>query len=517
MNVRIENYYKLNAYKLQTALYSVHCMGKHTLFQILGILLLLVLYAYAGKDTPIEIWDEGIYSNNALEMAQSNNYLVLQNNGTPSFYNTKPPLAIWMQSISISIFGINEFAVRFPSLVAILFVCLALIRFLNKYFPQKAVSTFAVLTLLTSIGFMDHHVGATGDLDALLCLWTTLLTLVLLDALLYTPEKRELARKIWIAGGFFICGFLTKSFAILLPLPGLFILVLLSGKTRQIIFNKHTWFVALASVLLICGYYWLVNTRHPGYFDKVWFSEVERLYKNIMPTHGRPWHFYFGNLTDRFLPWIYVLIPFFILNQFSRIALTRKLSLYCFLFSLVYLIMISIPKVKLIWYDAPIYPFLAILIGQGIHEIIQYSRQLLPSRLMPVMIALFVVFYLVIFARLMQKRSHFILEEQEREGFFIRESFRHIQPKRSIVLMRAEYPDYYDQLNFYRKKYRIDQQSDIQLRSSLTNLQTNDTLFICQPQLKDSLSLYYQLDTLYCLNGCLMLRVGDRLKHNSFR
>src|SRR5687767_10138855 len=73
-------------------------MNKSLYFGFLAYLFLIGLHAYSYRDVPIRIWDEAIYANNALEMTETGNLLVLHNNGEPSLYNTKPPLNIWLQA-----------------------------------------------------------------------------------------------------------------------------------------------------------------------------------------------------------------------------------------------------------------------------------------------------------------------------------------------------------------------------------------------------------------------------------
>ncbi len=61
-------------------------------------------------------WDEINFAESAREMIVSGNYLTVQVNFEPFW--EKPPLFIWMQVLSMKIFGINEFAARFPNAIA---------------------------------------------------------------------------------------------------------------------------------------------------------------------------------------------------------------------------------------------------------------------------------------------------------------------------------------------------------------------------------------------------------------
>lgn len=60
-------------------------------------------------------WDEANFAELAREMILSKNYLQPQINYLP-FYE-KPPLFIWFQVIAMKLFGINEFAARFPNVL----------------------------------------------------------------------------------------------------------------------------------------------------------------------------------------------------------------------------------------------------------------------------------------------------------------------------------------------------------------------------------------------------------------
>src|SRR6266542_5297254 len=60
-------------------------------------------------------WDEINFAEAAREMIVTKNYLSVQIDYLPFW--EKPPLFIWMQVLSMKVFGINEFAARFPNAV----------------------------------------------------------------------------------------------------------------------------------------------------------------------------------------------------------------------------------------------------------------------------------------------------------------------------------------------------------------------------------------------------------------
>jgi 4-amino-4-deoxy-L-arabinose transferase-like glycosyltransferase len=60
-------------------------------------------------------WDEINFAESAREMIVSGDYSTVSINFIPFW--EKPPLFIWMQVISMKLFGINEFAARFPNAI----------------------------------------------------------------------------------------------------------------------------------------------------------------------------------------------------------------------------------------------------------------------------------------------------------------------------------------------------------------------------------------------------------------
>ena len=60
-------------------------------------------------------WDEINFAEAAREMLVTQNYSQVQINYEPFW--EKPPLFFWMQAISMNLFGVTEFAARFPNAI----------------------------------------------------------------------------------------------------------------------------------------------------------------------------------------------------------------------------------------------------------------------------------------------------------------------------------------------------------------------------------------------------------------
>lgn len=82
---------------------------------IIGVLSAL-LFTHSLGNAHLFDWDEINFAESAREMIASGNFERVQINFHPFW--EKPPLFIWMQVISMKLFGINEFAARFPNAIA---------------------------------------------------------------------------------------------------------------------------------------------------------------------------------------------------------------------------------------------------------------------------------------------------------------------------------------------------------------------------------------------------------------
>lgn len=192
-----------------------------SLFNVLFILALSGLLGsivFLFQDAVINIWDESLYAINSIEMKQNGHFFHYTWRDIVDHHNTKPPLAIWMQVLSYSIFGFNEFAVRFPTYLALAATIFILILFSQKVFNNSLIGLLAAFFVLTSKALIRKHVFLTGDLDGVLVFFTT--AFLLYSFYLAFSKKSDYSTKDYLIYFLlFVLGWFTKSTAILLILP----------------------------------------------------------------------------------------------------------------------------------------------------------------------------------------------------------------------------------------------------------------------------------------------------------
>ncbi|MEZ5013077.1 MAG: glycosyltransferase family 39 protein [Chitinophagales bacterium] len=80
-------------------------------------------------------WDEINFAEAAREMVVTGNYSQVQIDFQPFW--EKPPLFFWMQAISMHVFGVNEYAARFPNALCGILTLLVLFSIGNKLRDEK--------------------------------------------------------------------------------------------------------------------------------------------------------------------------------------------------------------------------------------------------------------------------------------------------------------------------------------------------------------------------------------------
>ena len=103
----------------------------YLLFLLFSSVALFAIFPRLGS-LPLREWDESRQAASAYEMYESGNYLVATFDHKPDLWNTKPPLLLWLQVLSMKICGVGVTAVRLPSALAMFLSSLALFWFCVK-------------------------------------------------------------------------------------------------------------------------------------------------------------------------------------------------------------------------------------------------------------------------------------------------------------------------------------------------------------------------------------------------
>jgi 4-amino-4-deoxy-L-arabinose transferase-like glycosyltransferase len=345
-------------------------MAKKKQVFLTGLALLASCFplAFDLGHAPLQTWDEARQAVNAFEMRHAGGqWLVTTFAHRPDLWNTKPPLLIWLQALSIAALGPTPLAVRLPTLLATLGT-VGLLYAAGRRLGRPGLGLLAGALLITMPGYLGPHVGRSGDYDALLSLWV-LAQLLATFALAEAGRARHLALAAAAVGA----AVLTKGVAGLLGVPSLGLYLLLRGRLGPLLRRPAFWLAGAGAVVVPALYYLLRERALPGYWVAVWANEVGGRYTNTISAVQRPALYHVYNLLPQTWPWG-LLLPLAGLLAVGPATASRRLGGLLALFAANWLLVISLAQTKLEWYTAPMLPPLALLLALGLGAAYEWAR-----------------------------------------------------------------------------------------------------------------------------------------------
>jgi 4-amino-4-deoxy-L-arabinose transferase-like glycosyltransferase len=192
----------------------------------------------------------------------------------------KPPLFFWMAAASMHVFGVNEFAARLPSWLAMV-ALVALMGYILRRYTDERTSWLAMgLTVVCPV-FLG--LGGAVATDMLLALFVSGSILVYLA---FAREDEPRLRHRWSLLLFAILagGFMTKG-PVSLALFGLPVLGWTILHRKWGLLRHHAWGPGIALFLaLVVPWFWLCEVRNPGFLK--YFFVNENLLRFVTHDYG---------------------------------------------------------------------------------------------------------------------------------------------------------------------------------------------------------------------------------------
>ena len=319
---------------------------------------------------PIKLWDESRTAMNAWEMSKSSNWWVTTFDGQADMWNTKPPFLVWLQALMIKLIGLRPLALRLPVALAVFSTVLILVRFLNKQTGRTLFGGLVALILVTSGGYLCVHVARTGDFDGLLILF--IVGYCLSFFLLLSEGKTKYFYWFFTLLALAV---LTKSIAGLLMLPGLGVYALSKRKVVFLVKSPAFYWGALLCSLMIASFYLTREHYNPGYLKAVYENEIGGRYLKTLEENNSPFLYYIEQLSKQhFSYWFALAILGSGISFYEKDTKTGDIGRFSSYLVLGFLLIISTSQTKLDWYDAPIFPFMAILAGIGVLKLMDQLK-----------------------------------------------------------------------------------------------------------------------------------------------
>lgn len=228
-------------------------------------------------------WDEINFAEAAREMLVTHNYTRVQINFQPFW--EKPPLFFWMQALSMKIFGINEYAARFPDAV-IGVVTLIFIYSIGKRLHSKSFGLFWVIAMAGCL--LPHLYFKSGIIDPVFNFFifgSIYFFSRYAEKKAIEPQKNNF-QFILLTGFFLGLAILTKG-------PAAYLIFLLSFLVYTLVrwkYEDFLWkeFIIASLIALIVSFAWFLpeTLEHGFWFLKEFIVYQIRLFSTQDAGHG---------------------------------------------------------------------------------------------------------------------------------------------------------------------------------------------------------------------------------------
>jgi 4-amino-4-deoxy-L-arabinose transferase-like glycosyltransferase len=312
-------------------------------------------------------WDEINFAESAREMLLTGEYFRVQINYR-AFWE-KPPLFFWLQVLSMKVFGINEFAARFPNAVCGIITLGVLFHVASKHFSRN-VAIWWVLLMAGSI--TPHLYFKSGIIDP----WFNLFIFLGVYQLIQASSKASgyNMNHFLFAGLFAGLAFLTKG-PVALIIIGLTLCVYLVVSRFKLFFGVKHVLSAFAVFIFISSIWVLPEFLANGYgviFDFIAYQAD--LFLNPVAGHGQPFWYHPVVLLIGCFPASIFFIPATTLKHIQ--PNNKNLSIWMNILFWVVLILFSSVTTKIVHYSSMCYIPLTFIAATYISELVGRNQKI---------------------------------------------------------------------------------------------------------------------------------------------
>ena len=321
-------------------------------------------------------WDESLYAINAWEMLKSGHWITTTFGGALDYYNTKPPLNVWLIALSFKAFGVSLVSLRITSVVSAWLTVAVLQRWLRQTAGAGA-AILASLILATCFPFLYTHAGRSANTDALFAL------LILLAVVTSWAGQTRPWRLVWL-GPILGATFLLKGMGVLMPIAIVGAVELWHLLRR----HQRRWTPLVLAIVLagvpIASWIWARwQIDRWTFLDRLFNYDFVQGTTTALEGHeGAPW-FYLRLLVGTGYAWLAAGVAACVLCpvpwrrsikslMFWRSHTARRMLLG--LWAALTLLIPTVMRTKLPWYLNPFYPVFAAGVGWVIARAIASSE-----------------------------------------------------------------------------------------------------------------------------------------------
>jgi len=312
---------------------------------------------------PLWAADEQTYSQWAYHMVKSGDYVTPYAFGGLAVWIGKPPLYMWLMSLSYQAFGVSNVVTRLwsPILGAL---TLVLVYFLGKKLYNRIVGFASAVVLATFTTFFLFARHAMTDVAFVFFIVASIYFFVL------SEQTQKVSGYLVLSGLFFGLALLTKQVeALLIPLT-VFAYLVVTRRSIRFLFTKHfTAFWGIGLLLLSPWLIYMFLSFGSTFWN--WFIIYCGVTRTISPIEGHTGNylFYFNYLINNERVWA-ILLPFAVgLCAFNSVFKHSKADTLLLSWMGIVLLVFTIAQTKLSWYILPAVPAFALAISNLLYQI----------------------------------------------------------------------------------------------------------------------------------------------------
>jgi len=338
----------------------------------LTLLFAPIYFLFLGN-RPFATPDEARYVEIPREILATGDWVTPRLNGVKYF--EKPPLLYWIEAAFQYAFGLKEWAMRLPIVLFGLTGILGTYAFGQRVFNRHTALYSAFILGSSCIYFVMSRLII---LDMAVSLFVMLSLFSFYSAQQETETRK---RRLFYALFTLFCalGVLTKGI-MALAVPGVVIILWATYSRRwRAIFPAYLPSNLALFLLIAAPWHILASLKTPEFAYKYFIVEHVLRYATTIHLRNQPVWFFIPIIIGGFLPWS-ALFPY----AFAKAFRDRYMHINAFLLIWVAFVFIffSLSKSKLIPYILPLFPPIALLLGNLINEWLTIAKTEWPLKLM---------------------------------------------------------------------------------------------------------------------------------------
>lgn len=337
---------------------------------VLGILAFSIVFFIFLGNGPLWAADEKVYSQWAFHMYKTGDYWTPWGFGENNFWIAKPPLFMWLISISYQLFGASNFSTR---IISPIFGILSLVTvfYLGKMLYNQKVGFISAIVLGTFTTFFVFTRHAMIDV-AFVFFITAGIYFILVSEKSENPNQYTA-----LSGAFFGLALMTKQIqGFVLPLIIIFYF-LVTKKSLRFLFSKR--FALFLGVGLLIFLPWVIYMMlQYGSLFNDWYFMYSGLARAIIPIEGHNGgvFYYLTYLVTSENPIWIALLPVSIgLCAFYAITKHSKNDTLLLSWIVTVLGLFTFAQTKLYWYILPAFPAFAVIISVFLYKLSNKVQQ----------------------------------------------------------------------------------------------------------------------------------------------